>query len=301
MSISAVKHLLSSPVAYHPILARALGSVPAAVMLSQGIYWQNKSEQEGGTTFFLTAEEWFNQTGVTEDAQKTARRVLGKAGFWHEKLMGMPARMHYRIDVDALVAVIDKYLKTATPVAVDYRNKKREKPRTSSGKFRQQVAVNYGNKETIENKERLIRESARAENEPKTIDLEAEKNKTSQVAPAPPQPAAGRRANTSDEAENLIRAWANGDGKETVLNWIAETTFSEKVHGRVRDEITKFVGHYAVSEKPGVSHKMFADPVLFFQNRFKAWLVQAKELNRPTNKQQAAAAATYEPPRRILN
>lgn len=138
------------------------------------------------------------------------------------------------------------------------------------------------------------------ENEPESFDLEAEKSTPSPIAPAP-SPAAGRRANTSDEAENLIRAWANGDGKETVRNWIAETTFSEKVHGRVRDEITKFVGHYAVSEKPGVSYKMFADPVLFFQNRFKAWLVQAKELNRPANKQQAAATATYEPPRRILN
>lgn len=143
----------------------------------------------------------------------------------------------------------------------------------------------------------LALERAR-ENEPETFDLEAEKDTTSQVAPTP---AGGRRANTSDEAETLIRAWANGDGKETVKNWIAETTFSEKVHGRVRDEITKFVGHYAVSEKPGVSHKMFADPVLFFQNRFKAWLVQAKELNRPANNQRAAAAATYEPPRRILN
>ena len=138
------------------------------------------------------------------------------------------------------------------------------------------------------------------ENEPESFNLEAEKNTPSPIPPAP-SPAAGRRANTSDEAENLIRAWANGDGKETVRNWIAETTFSEKVHGRVRDEITKFVGHYAVSEKPGVSYKMFADPVLFFQNRFKAWLVQAKELNRPANNQRAAAAATYEPPRRILN
>lgn len=93
--------------------------------------------------------------------------------------------------------------------------------------------------------------------------------------------AAARRANSSDEAENLIREWANGEGRATVKNWIAETTFSEKVHGKVRDEITKFVGHYAVSDKPGVSHKMFSDPVTFFKNRFKAWLVQAKELNRP--------------------
>lgn len=295
MSISAVKHLLSSPVAYHPILARALGSVPAAVMLSQGIYWQNKSEQDGGTTFFLTAEEWFNQTGVTEDAQKTARKVLGKAGFWHEKLMGMPARMHYRIDVDALVAVIDQYLKTATPVAVDYRNKKREKPRTSSGKFRQQVAVNYGNKETIENKERLIREGARAENEPETI--EAEKNTTSPIPPAPSPAAPSWRdrprtdtpAQMSDDLRRFYTAYPE-DWKKML-----DESGAKYPPAELRGIITAFCAYQIENNRTANNYQQT-------HAALQRWLISEKNMRKtPANNQRAAAAATYEPPRRILN
>jgi len=297
MSISAVKHLLSSPVAYHPILARALGSVPAAVMLSQGIYWQNKSEQEGGTTFFLTAEEWFNQTGVTEDAQKTARKVLGKAGFWHEKLMGMPARMHYRIDVDALVAVIDQYLKTATPVAVDYRNKKREKPRTSSGKFRQQVAVNYGNKETIENKERLIRESARAENETESFNLEEEKNTPTPIPPAPSPAAPSWRdrprtdtpAQMSDDLRRFYTAYPE-DWKKMLAESGAKYPAAE-----LRGIITAFCAYQIENNRTANNYQQT-------HAALQRWLISEKNMRKtPANNQRAAAAATYEPPRRILN
>lgn len=115
----------------------------------------------------------------------------------------------------------------------------------------------------------------------KTESLKAEVQKI-------PPGAGAQRANTSDEAETMIRTWANGDGRATVKNWISETTFSERTNGKVRDEITKFVGYYAVSKEPGMSHNFFSDPVKFFQNRFKAWLVRAKEINR----QPAAAPAS---------
>lgn len=274
--IDAISQLLESPVAYHAVLAKALRSVPAAVMLSQGIYWQRQAEKAGRDTFWMTIEGWYEQTGITPESQNTARRVLRNAGFWHEMLVGMPAKTHYRIDVPALVTVITGYLETRQQVTVDYRNKPRVMPRTSHGKFRQHSTVVYRKHETPETSfETSFESSAREKIRENSADVEAK------PLPQNVGGAAARRANSSDEAENLIREWANGEGRATVKNWIAETTFSEKVHGKVRDEITKFVGHYAVSDKPGVSHKMFSDPVTFFKNRFKAWLVQAKELNRP--------------------
>lgn len=183
--IKAIKSLLKRPVSYHAVLAQALQSVPAAVMLSQGLYWQEivERDEKTGGWFYVTGEGWFEQTGVTKQAQLTARKRMSECGFWEEELRGMPAKTHYRIDIEALVAVINGYLETRQPVAVDYRNKKRQYTRTSSGKFRQQVAVKNGsiietNKET--NKETLKRVGAKApQSKPSTSKPKKEK--------APPQ------------------------------------------------------------------------------------------------------------------
>lgn len=112
------------------------------------------------------------------------------------------------------------------------------------------------------------------------------------AAPPAPLPAATARAKDADEAEAIIRAWANGDGLETVKNWINQATYSEKTHGPVRDEIAKFVGHYATTDE----YKIFNDPVKFFRNRFKAWLIQAKTYNKPAASN-PAPATTYAKPR----
>ena len=38
--------LLDRPIAYHRIFARLTGSVHAALMLSQAVYWQNRATSE---------------------------------------------------------------------------------------------------------------------------------------------------------------------------------------------------------------------------------------------------------------
>lgn len=147
-AIKVLTEFLDRPVAYHPILAKALGSVPAAVILSQGVYWWKIARKEGKEWFWVTADEWYNQTGVSEESQLTARRILKQSGFWEEKLIGLPAKMHYRIDVEILVAVISRYLDNGEQVTVDNRRKKPDNARASSGKFRQQEAVENGDKKT---------------------------------------------------------------------------------------------------------------------------------------------------------
>lgn len=196
-------------VSFHAVFAKAIGSVPAAVMLSQAFFWQEKAKHKDGvkigeeTFFSKTGEEWYEETGLTESQQLTARKHLLSAGFWAEKRAGMPAKMCYRIDVDLLVAGISRYLKTGQQVAVDSRKQLREIARTSSGKFRQQVAVKYG--DTI--KERELKESFEKGGEKKEkgaasplsppfskideIFIVEEKEKSPpQIAPAPPQKAA---------------------------------------------------------------------------------------------------------------
>lgn len=176
--IEVVNSLLNPPIGYHGVLAKTLGSVPAAVMLSQGMYWQKVAESKGQEWFWVTADEWYNQTGITEESQKTARRIMKDAGFWNEKLMGLPAKLYFRIDAERLVAVISRYLETGIQVAVDRRNKKPDNTRSSDGKFRQQVAVNNGNEETKEeNIEKTNEETTTSAADAPAVELPVEEEK----------------------------------------------------------------------------------------------------------------------------
>lgn len=104
--------LLVRPVAYHPVLARLLGSVPAAVMLSQAIYWQQRVPESrppgcpGKGWWYHTAEEWEKETALSEGMQLTARKTLRQTSFWSEKAAGMPRRLWFRVDFDELEKVL---------------------------------------------------------------------------------------------------------------------------------------------------------------------------------------------------
>lgn len=120
-----------------------------AVMIGQAMYWQNIAKKSGKQWFYVTADEWFDQTGLTKEQQITARKKMVAFDFWQEELKGNPAKMHYRVDVKCLLFLIEKFIETGKPVISDKRTEQRENTRTSNGKFRQQVAVNYGNREAV--------------------------------------------------------------------------------------------------------------------------------------------------------
>ncbi|MBK6603352.1 MAG: hypothetical protein IPG28_17805 [Betaproteobacteria bacterium] len=86
-------------------LADLTGSVTAALLLGQCLYWTDRvlrqqPEQEGW--FWKTAVEWRQEIGLTRREQETARRRLRALGLLEEKRAGMPAKRWFRIDVAAL-------------------------------------------------------------------------------------------------------------------------------------------------------------------------------------------------------
>lgn len=109
--LESLGELLSSPVAYHAALARMLKSPTAAIMLSQGWYWQKINKKQGRDFFWVTGEQWYQQTGLTLEHQKTARKLMRDRGFWLESLMGVPAKLYYRIDLKELFDQLDAFLK----------------------------------------------------------------------------------------------------------------------------------------------------------------------------------------------
>ena len=54
-------NLLDRPIAYHRVFVTLTGSVKAAVLLSQAVYWQKRAKQTDGW-WYKTAEDWEDET-----------------------------------------------------------------------------------------------------------------------------------------------------------------------------------------------------------------------------------------------
>lgn len=91
--------LLDRPIAFHRIFVTITGSVNAALMLSQAIYWSKRTNDPEGW-FYKTQKDWQEETGISRHELGTARKLL--AAVLEEKLAGMPATVHYRVSAEKL-------------------------------------------------------------------------------------------------------------------------------------------------------------------------------------------------------
>lgn len=122
--------ILDRPIAFHRVFVTLTGSVTAALMLSQAIYWTRRTSDEEGW-FWKTQDEWEKETGLTRYEQEAARERLRALGFWKEERKGMPSKLYFRVDELALNAAFTVCGKTT------YKNA--EKPHTSMRKSSKQV------------------------------------------------------------------------------------------------------------------------------------------------------------------
>lgn len=83
--------------------ARVYGGVGAGVLLAQFYWWSNLETAQGRDGWFWASQEQIQQaTALTRDEQETARRKLREGGVLHEKRIGMPARLWFRLDKQKL-------------------------------------------------------------------------------------------------------------------------------------------------------------------------------------------------------
>jgi hypothetical protein len=81
-------------------LAKIFG-VNASLLLSQLIFWNGKGMLKDGWTF-KTIDEMEAETGLTRTMQDNAISKLNAYDFFEQKLAGIPAKRHFRIDLDIL-------------------------------------------------------------------------------------------------------------------------------------------------------------------------------------------------------
>ncbi len=103
-----VRLLKDRPVACRPCLARiAVGEhrlgATAALLLSQLLYWDGKGRED---FIYKTADDFEKETGLTRQEQRTAREKLKQARIIHEKLQGTPPKLHFKVDMETLMALL---------------------------------------------------------------------------------------------------------------------------------------------------------------------------------------------------
>ena len=96
------------PIAYHPRLAKPLGSVNAAILFGQLVYWHDKTNNPLGV--YKTALEIEEETGLSVKEQETARKKLKERGILIETLKRLEHRLFFKIDFDAYDAYMDEYI-----------------------------------------------------------------------------------------------------------------------------------------------------------------------------------------------
>ena len=73
-----IKDLLDRPIAFQRVFVTLTGSVTAALMLSQAVFWNKRVSVEKDGWFYKTIDEWQDETGLTRYEQETARKKLKK-------------------------------------------------------------------------------------------------------------------------------------------------------------------------------------------------------------------------------
>lgn len=128
--IEIAKTLLKRPVAFHWALARVCESVNAGLMLSQSIYWSERTDDPEGW-FYKTRTDWFNELCIGKDPQITARKTLRDLGFMKEKFEGNPPKVFFQVQFAEVYKAVARLSGKQTVKST--KSRQLEKPTVAGG------------------------------------------------------------------------------------------------------------------------------------------------------------------------
>lgn len=110
--LAVIWPLLGRHIAFHRRLVDVTKSVKAALLLSQAIYWTRHGRDitANGGWFLKTIEQWEMETTLSLKEQATARAALRELRLLQEQRLGIPAKLHFRIELDGICAALSHRL-----------------------------------------------------------------------------------------------------------------------------------------------------------------------------------------------
>ena len=103
-------------ITFHRVFVDITGSINAALMLSNAIYWTNRLPKEREGWFYKTKEEWEQETGLTREQQDKARKQLQECGLIETRRAKIPGddcitALWFRVDQDRLQDTLNNHQK----------------------------------------------------------------------------------------------------------------------------------------------------------------------------------------------
>lgn len=106
--------IFDRPILFHRVFVELTGNIMSALMLSQAMWWtRNPVSKKRDGWFYKTQDEWQQETGMNRYQQDKAREILRGFSFWQEKREGLPAKMWYRVNQNALMREISSLSKVS--------------------------------------------------------------------------------------------------------------------------------------------------------------------------------------------
>ena len=90
---------IGQAVAYYPNLTKKLGNVNASILLSQFIYWHDKTKHPLGV--YKTQDEIKAETGLSRKEQETGRKVLRELGLITETYKRTEHKLYFLFHPEA--------------------------------------------------------------------------------------------------------------------------------------------------------------------------------------------------------
>lgn len=89
------------PIAYYPSLRKITGSTTATILLCQFIYWRGKESDPNGW-LYKESSEIEEETGLSYDEQKTARKKLIENGLIQEHYARLDHQMRFLVNLEEI-------------------------------------------------------------------------------------------------------------------------------------------------------------------------------------------------------
>lgn len=107
MNPEVLLRVFDQPIAFHRCLVSIAGSVNAALLLGQLIYWTPRAASKEGW-IYKTAFDLESEIGLGRREQETARRALRSLGFVLEQKRGIPPKIFFLVNVGSLHLALEK-------------------------------------------------------------------------------------------------------------------------------------------------------------------------------------------------
>jgi hypothetical protein len=102
-----LRALLSDrPIAFHPMMARVLGGINEALLFQQLAYWSDKGDDPDW--IYKSQVELEAETTLSEYQQLQARKRLKALGVLDDQRRGVPARLYYRVNWEAVFRLLEE-------------------------------------------------------------------------------------------------------------------------------------------------------------------------------------------------